>query len=78
MHPHSAPNYLSELTPGECFTKYREMADVADQLAAMRQDEMRQVYLNLAKRWRDLAREMEPEILAPGPDTGSLPQPEGS
>jgi hypothetical protein len=66
MHPHLAPNCSSELTPEECLTKYREMADVAEQLAAMRQGEMRQVYLNLAERWRDLACKVELGTLPPG------------
>ena len=59
MLPCFAPNHFSKVTLEQQIAKCREMSRAAENLAAIRGGENRQVYLHLARRWSELADEMQ-------------------
>jgi hypothetical protein len=59
-----SPERFWALSPEERVQRCRQMALVADQLAANAGDTVRADYLAIARQWRDLADEMESLIHA--------------
>jgi hypothetical protein len=59
MHPYFAPDRFSDMSAEQQVAKCRDMANIAERLASIREGAMQQAYLHLAERWRQLADEME-------------------
>ena len=61
-----SPERFWGLSPEERVQRCRQMALVADQLAANAGDTIRADYIAIARQWRELADEMEALIHASG------------